>query len=124
MASYFLILPRSKMLFSLILQQVNSVSGDEERADISFSKVQAIIIKRWSPRFWTVLAPEWFLDYVRDGLSMNLRTRMTYAPTPRMNIWLTPSVGIFGDFPGRYHWSADIGGRYFLFREMNFKKSG
>jgi len=124
MVSYSLILPKSKMLFSLVLQQANSVSGDEERADISFSKVQAIIIKRWSPRAWTVLAPEWFLDYVRGGLSMNLRTRMTFAPTPRINIWVTPSVGIFGDFPGRYHWSADIGGRYFLFREMNFTKKG
>ena len=120
--SYSLIAPKSKMLFSLVLQQSNSVSGDEERADISFSKVQAIVIKRWSRRFWTVLAPEWFLDYVQGGLSMNLRTRMTYAPAPRINIWITPSAGIFGDFPGRYQWSADVGGRYFLFRGMKLKK--
>jgi hypothetical protein len=124
MVSYSLIAPKIKMLFSLVLQQANSVSGDEERADISFSKVQAIIIKRWSPRAWTVLAPEWFLDYVHGGLSMNLRTRMTYAPRPRLNIWVTPSAGIFGDFAGRYQWSADIGGRYFLFREMNYRKNG
>ena len=71
---------------------------------------------------WTVLAPEWFVDYINGGLSMNLRTRMTYAPTPRMNIWITPSAGIFGDFIGRYQWSLDIGGRYFLLREMNFRK--
>jgi hypothetical protein len=69
-----------------------------------------------------VLAPEWFYDYINDGFSMNLRTRFTGAPTPRMNIWITPSAGIFGDFAGRYQWSLDIGGRYFLFREMNFKK--
>jgi len=69
-----------------------------------------------------VLAPEWFLDYINGGLSMNLRTRMTYAPAPRINLWITPSAGIFGDFAGRYQWSLDIGGRYFLFREMNFKK--
>jgi len=120
--SYTLIAPKSKMLFSLVLQQANSVSGEEERADISFSKIQAIVIKRWSKRFWTVLAPEWFLDYVKGGVSMNLRTRMTYAPAPRINMWITPSAGIFGDFPGRYQWSADIGGRYFLFRGMNLKK--
>jgi hypothetical protein len=120
--SYTLIAPKKKMLFSLVLQQANSVSGDEERADISFSKIQAIIIKRWSSRFWTVLAPEWFLDYVNGGVSMNLRTRMTYAPAPRINLWITPSVGVFGDFPGRYQWSADVGGRYFLFRGMNLKK--
>ena len=120
--SYTLLVPKKKMLFSLVFQQANSVGGDEERADISFSKIQAILIKKWSARAWTVLAPEWFIDYVHGGLSMNLRTRMTYAPTPRINIWITPSAGIFGDFPGRYQWSADIGGRYFLFREMNFKE--
>jgi len=121
--SYTLLVPKKKMLFSLVFQQANSVSGDEERSDVSFSKVQAIFIKKWSLRAWTVLAPEWFIDYVHGGVSMNLRTRMTYAPTPRMNIWITPSAGIFGDFPGRYQWSADIGGRYFLFREMNFKRN-
>jgi hypothetical protein len=69
-----------------------------------------------------VVASEWFLDYVQGGLSMNLRTRLTYAPSLRTNIWITPSAGIFGNFPGRYQWSADVGARYFLFRKMNFKK--
>jgi len=122
--AYTFLVPKKKILFALVFQQANSVSGDEERSDISFSKVQAIFIKKWSLRAWTVVAPEWFIDYVRGGVSMNLRTRMTYAPTPRINIWITPSAGIFGDFPGRYQWSADLGGRYFLFREMNFKRNG
>ncbi len=82
----------------MVLQQANSVSGDEARATISFSKLQAILIKYWSRRTWTVLAPEWYLDYVHGGLSMNLRSRFTYAPAPRLNIWITPSAGIFGDF--------------------------
>jgi hypothetical protein len=122
--SYTLLAPKKKMLFAMVVQQVNSVGGDEERSDISFSKIQAILIKKWSTRAWTVLAPEWFIDYVNGGLSMNFRSRMTYAPTPRINIWVTPSAGIFGDFQGRYQWSADVGGRYFLFRQMNFKKNG
>ena len=120
--SYSQFIPKKKILFSFVLQQANSISGDDARADISFSKLQVIGIKYWSPRLWTVLAPEWFLDYINDGLSMNLRSRMTYAPAPRINIWITPSAGIFGDFAGRYQWSMDIGGRYFLFREMNFNK--
>ena len=120
--SYSQFIPKKKFLYSVVLQQANSVSGDDTRSDISFSKLQVILIKYWSPRFWTVLAPEWYLDYVHGGASMNLRTRTTYAPTPRLNIWVTPSAGIFGDFAGRYQWSADIGGRYFLFREMKFRK--
>ena len=120
--SYSKLIPKKKILFSAVLQQANSFSGDETRSDISFSKLQLIVLKYWSKRFWTVLAPEWYLDYVHGGASMNLRTRFTGAPTPRMNIWITPSAGIFGDFAGRYKWSLDIGGRYFFLREMNFKK--
>jgi hypothetical protein len=120
--SYSKLIPKEKILFSAVFQQANSIGRDETRSDVSFSKLQLIAIKYWSKRFWTVLAPEWFYDYINDGFSMNLRTRFTGAPTPRMNIWITPSAGIFGDFAGRYQWSLDIGGRYFLFREMNSKK--
>jgi hypothetical protein len=120
--SYTIMVPKKKMLLALVLQQTNSISGDEARPDINFTKIQAILLKYWSKRTWTVLAPEWFIDYVKGGISMNLRTRMTYAPTPRINVWVTPSIGVFGDFVGRYQWSADIGGRYFLFKELNFKK--
>jgi hypothetical protein len=116
MVTYSRVIPKKKLIFSSVLQQVNSVSGDEERATISFSKLQVILLKYWSKKFWTVLAPEMFLDYVHGGLSMNLRSRFTYAPMPRLNIWMSPSVGVFGDFVGRYQWSADIGGRFFLFR--------
>lgn len=121
--SYSKLIPKKKILISTVFQQTNSFSGDDTRSDISFSKLQVIVLRYWSRRFWTVLAPEWFLDYINGGVSMNLRTRFTGAPTPRMNIWITPSAGVFGDFAGRYQWSLDIGGRYFLFREMSFKKN-
>jgi len=120
--SYSAFIPRNKILLSGVLQQANSISGDEERKDVSFTKLQLIMIKYWSKKTWTVLAPEWFVDYVDGGVSMNLRTRLTHAPIPRMNIWITPSAGIFGDFPGRYTWSLDIGGRLFLLRSEKFKK--
>ena len=120
--SYTQAIPKKKMLFWVVFQQTNSIGGDEARADISFSKIQAVLLKYWSKRTWTVLAPEWFLDYINGGASMNLRTRFTYAPAPRLNIWISPSAGIFGNFIGRYQWSLDVGGRYYLFREMNLKK--
>lgn len=120
--SYSQLIPKKKILFSFVLQQANSISGDDNRANISFTKLQTIFIKYWSRRLWTVLAPEWFYDYMNDGLSMNLRTRVTYAPAPRINLWITPSAGMFGDFAGRYQWSLDIGGRYFLFRGMNLDR--
>src|SRR6187431_3797470 len=69
--SYSQFIPKKKILFSFVLQQANSISGDDTRADISFSKLQAIVIKYWSRKTWTVVAPEWFLDYINGGLSMN-----------------------------------------------------
>jgi len=120
--SYSTLIPKQKMLFAMLLQQTNSISGDEDRKKISFTKIQLVLIKYWSRRTWTVVVPEWFVDYVGGGLSMNLKSRLTHAPIPRMNIWFAPSVGIFGDFPGRYTWSAEIGSRFFLLRSMNFKK--
>ena len=115
--SYSALLPEKRLILSIILQQANSVSGDDTRSDINFSKLQFILIKFLSKKTWMVVAPEWFFDYENGGVSMNLRSRLTHAPTPRTNIWLTPSAGLFGDFAGRYTWSIDVGGRYFMFRE-------
>jgi hypothetical protein len=122
MVSYTRKIPDEKILLVMIIQQVNSVSGDDTRKDVSYSKLEVIGIKVWSRRFWTLVAPEWYFDYVSGGVSMNLRTRLIFAPTTRINIWTTPSAGIFGDFIARYQWSAEIGCRYYLFKEMNFKK--
>jgi hypothetical protein len=36
--SYTQVVPKKKMLFALVLQQVNAVSGDKTRANVSFSK--------------------------------------------------------------------------------------
>jgi hypothetical protein len=120
--SYSTLFPKQKMVFSIVFQQTNSISGDEDRKDISFSKVQFIAIKKWSVKAWTVIAPEWFLDYrEKASLSMNLRSRMTVAPASRINVWISPSIGVFGDFAGHYNWSADVGIRYYLFKEMKFK---
>jgi hypothetical protein len=117
LVSYTTMLPKRKLLLALLLEQANSVSGDSERNDVSFSKLQFIVIKYFSKKTWFVVDPEWTFDYTHDALSMVLRTRLTHAPSPRLNIWLTPSAGIFGDFVGRYQWSADVGFRYFLLRK-------
>lgn len=120
--SYSKVIPERKLLLSVVLQQTNSISGDEERSDISFTKLQFLAVKTLSKRTWVVLGPEWFLDYINGGLSMNLRSRLGYVLTPRINAWVTPSAGVFGDFTGRYQWSLDFGARYFLFKEMSLKK--
>lgn len=120
--SYTRAVPAKKLLFSMLFQQTNSISGDESRPDISFSKVQIILLKHFTRKSWVVLAPEWYFDYVKGGVSMNLRSRFAHAPSPRVNLWVTPSAGIFGDFSARYQWSLDIGSRFFLFRKIYLKE--
>ena len=119
--SYTNMIPDKKILLSIVLHQANSLSGDEARANISFSKLQLIGIKYFGRKTWLVVAPELFLDYVKGGTSMNFRSRLAHAPTSRVNIWITAGAGLFGDFAGRYDWNVDAGGRYFLFRSKSKK---
>lgn len=119
--SYTLGLPKRRLILIIQFQQTNSVGGDEDRKEVNFSKLQLIALKTWSRRAWTTLAPEWFYDYTQNSVSMNFRSRMVYSPTPRTNIWITPSVGVFGNFVGRYQWSIDVGSRFFLLAKMAYK---
>jgi hypothetical protein len=120
--SYTAVLNPKRILLSLVLQQANSFSGDEKRGNISFSKLQAILITIWSRKVWTVVAPEFYLDYVHGGLSMDFAGRFAYAPVPRINFWAQSGAGLFGDFAGRYIWSTQIGGRYFIMRNPISKR--
>ncbi len=122
MITYTTKLPKQKMLLAVVLQQVNSVSGDELRQEVSFTKVQAIMLNYWSQKVWTVLAPEWYFDYTHDDVSMNLQGRLAYAPVKRINLWIQPGVGVFGDFAARYEWKIEIGSRYFFLRDTFFKR--
>jgi hypothetical protein len=120
--TYSKLIPKEKMLFALFLQQANSFSGDEARRKVSFTKVQPILLKFWSQKVWSIVAPSIYIDYVKGGTSMNLETRTVFSPVPRMNIWGQAGVGVFGKFGARYEWSIQVGVRYFLLRAMNWKK--
>ena len=122
--SYTVLLPDKRYLLAFIFQEAITLSGDEARQDLSFSKLQSILIRFWSRKFWTVLAPEIYLDHINGGLSMNLETRFTFAPKRRINLWAQAGVGVFGDFVARYEWGTEAGCRYFLFRDSGAQKKG
>jgi len=110
-----------KTLVAVVLQQTNSFSGDDNRADFSFTKVQGVLLHYWSKRSWSVVAPELFVDYIHGGTSMILKGRMAYAPKPRINLWAQVNAGLYGDFVGRYNWGAEAGCRYFMLRSHTVK---
>jgi hypothetical protein len=126
MVSFSTRLNQQKMILAFVLQQTNSFSGDPERADLSFTKFQPVLINTWSKKMWTVLAPEIFVDYIKGGVSMNLEGRTALALSPRFSVWTMAGAGIFGDFIARYNWSLEVGCRYFFLRNtlLNRNNSG
>lgn len=119
--SYSSLLKDNKTIAILTFQQTNSFSGDEARQDLSFSKIQGIVLHYWSRKMWTVVAPELFIDYIHGGSSMIFKGRMTFAPAPRMNLWVQANAGLYGDFIARYNWGAEMGCRYFMLRMTQAK---
>jgi hypothetical protein len=112
------------VLLAFVFEQAVSFSGDKNRQDINYSKMQAILLYTWSKKIWTTLAPEWYIDYVGGGSSLNMEGRIAYAVRPRLNLFAQAGAGIFGnpDFIPYYAWSAEIGIRYFMFRTRLLKK--
>ena len=121
MVTYSRIFKDKKMLLATVFQQANSFSGDADRATLSFSKIQFGILNFWSKKMWSVIIPEFYVDYVLGGFSMNLEGRIAYAPTSRTNFWITAGAGIFGDFMFCYKLSGEAGYRYYLFRKPSLK---
>lgn len=120
--SYTRTLKKPGNLVSVVLQQTNSFSGDETRENISFTKIQALYIKVWTRKMWSVVAPVMFIDYENGGTSMNLEGRLVYATAPRTNFWVQAGAGLYGDFKLRYQWAAQLGYRYFLFRNTKWAR--
>lgn len=114
MGTYTRVLVPRRMLLAGAIQQANSVSGDQTRTTIAFSKLQVFLLNFWSKKTWTVVAPECFIDFVKGGASMNLEGRFAYAPIPKVNLWLKGGLGLFGDFIARYQWSTEFGFRLFI----------
>ncbi|HNS18620.1 MAG TPA: hypothetical protein PKI34_12450 [Bacteroidales bacterium] len=121
--SYSSMLKDKKLLLAMVFQQANSFGGDKERETISFSKLQVILLTLWTRKMWTVLAPEWYIDYVHGGVSMNLEARFAFAPVRRINLWAQTGVGVFGDFVARYQWGGEVGCRYFFLKNSILKKN-
>lgn len=120
--TYTSIAKSKKQIGAIVLQEAFSFSGDENRNDISFTKVQLIYLRYWSTKAWTVVAPETYFDYILGGVSMNLEGRMVFAPTQRLNLWLQGGAGMFGEFALRYQWGAEVGCRYHFLRNTMIKR--
>jgi hypothetical protein len=112
------------VLLAFVFEQAVSFSGDKNRENINYSKLQPIFLYTWSKKIWTSLAPELYIDYVKGNTSMNFEGRIAYAMRPRLNLFVQAGAGIYGnpDFIPYYLWSAEFGFRYFMFRKSTLGK--
>jgi hypothetical protein len=122
MITFSHLLNNSRTILSFVFQEVVSFGGYSDRSPLSYSKLQAILIQIWSKKFWSVAAPECYIDYINGGFSMNFEVRCAYAPTRRFNVWAQAGVGLFGDFIARYQWGVEVGCRYYFLKNTFFKK--
>lgn len=114
MGSYTRFLIPKRMLFAGTLQQAKSFSGDAARNDLSFSKLQLVLLYFLSKKSWVVISPEYFMDYTKGQQALNIESRLAYAPLPKFNVWAKAGAGLYGDFITRYQWTAEIGVRHFF----------
>lgn len=115
--TYSRVFKPKKMILAFSFQQVNSFSGDETRKQVNFSKFQAILVKTYTSRIWTVFITDWYADYENGGLSLNTKLRAGYGATKIFHFWAQGGAGVFGDFFGRYQWSIELGTRFFILRK-------
>jgi hypothetical protein len=81
--AYSWIIPKSKTILALSFQEYYSLWGDRSRPDISSTRLQGYYIQMWSKKVWTVLLPDLFIDYIKEGASMNLEATFVFRITGR-----------------------------------------
>lgn len=109
---------KQKTIFAISFQEYFSLWGDESRKDVRWTKIQFYYIRAWSRKLWTLVLPEFYLDHNQgSGASMDIEASLYYRFTPRFAIWGKGGVGLFGEHPARYEWTAETGLRYMMLRK-------
>lgn len=116
--AYSLYMPKRKTIMAFTYQEYFSVSGDEARDDIRWARFQLFYLQSFSSQVWIMVIPELFLDYIKGGASMNFEAFGAYRVSNHVAFWVKGGVGLFGEHPARYQWTAETGLRY-LFRRRH-----
>ena len=107
-------LPRLRSLLFVVIEDVNSVGGDPSRASFHYMQVQTIINTIWSERWWTVLQPQWFVDWDnRRKTTMILGAEVGHRLAGEWRLFVQPGVGVMGrDTPLGVDWTVQAGVRW------------
>jgi hypothetical protein len=97
-------------------QHVFSFAGDGNRPDINYASIRpAVILTKWPNRWYTVIDPNFFIDFELDNKSgMTLEVEVGRALSKNVIVWGRPGIGVYGDIPQVYDWNFEAGFRYFF----------
>jgi hypothetical protein len=109
--------PKVKTIMAFSFQQFYSLWGDETRSDIRWTKLQVYYIKACSKKIWVLVLPEFYIDHIKGGASMDIEANMYYRFSGRFAIWVKGGVGLFGDHPAVYVTTTETGLRYMMLRK-------
>lgn len=117
--AYSITIPKQKIIMAFTWQEYFSVSGDDNRNDIRWTRFQIYYLQSISAKVWILILPELYLDHDKGGASMNFESFGAYRITNRLAFWIKGGIGLFGDHPARYQWTAETGLRYLYKRKKS-----
>jgi len=108
--------PRLRSTFFPFYQHYFSFAGDRNRRDINYASIRpSVILTKWPNRWYTVIDPNFFVDFEGDADSgMTLELEIGHPLGKNMNFWIRPGIGVYGDIPQVYDWNFECGLRYYF----------
>jgi hypothetical protein len=107
--------PRFRSTLFPFYQHYFSIAGDNS-PDINYASIRpSVILTKWPNRFYTVIDPNFFIDFERDMDSgMMLEFEIGRGVSENVTVWIRPGVGVYGDIPRVYDWNLEGGIRYYF----------
>jgi hypothetical protein len=108
--------PRLRSTFFPFYQHYFSFAGDRNRRDINYASIRpSVILTKWPNRWYTVIDPNFFIDFEGDADSgMTLELEIGHPLGKNMNFYIRPGIGVYGDIPQVYDWNFECGLRYYF----------
>ncbi|MBI1396156.1 MAG: hypothetical protein GC151_09280 [Betaproteobacteria bacterium] len=116
MAFAALNLPGTDTSLFPMVQHYQSVAGDSDRSNVSYTQFRLYVLTRWPHRFYTLVENQLTVDYERNSrVGFTIETELGHFLNKSLGVWVRPGIGLVGDqLPYIYNWNFEVGFRHFL----------
>jgi hypothetical protein len=107
-------MPKYDSVFFPNVQHYSSVSGDDNRSDVSQTVLKPNVLTRWPNKVYTFLEPAFLIDWERDSkVGLTVELEVGKIVSQNIAVWGRPGVGVIkNDLPQIYNWNMEVGLRY------------